>query len=67
MAGSKQGSSRLAAYLIEERESGWTAYPVGLKAYATGRGSSRSEALDSAKRELERHIERVGRDVFGIE
>ncbi|MDD1718346.1 MAG: hypothetical protein LUO88_04645 [Methanoregulaceae archaeon] len=66
VAGQTGGPSRSETYLLEERESAWTAYPVGLKEFVIGRGSSPSEALDSARQELERHIERVGRNMFGI-
>ncbi len=62
----RNGPTRPETFLLEERESGWMAYPVGLKEIAIGEGSNPTEALDSAKQELERHIQRVGKNVFGI-
>ncbi len=57
------GTGRIETYLLEEHGSSWTAYPLGLKAYATGRGSSPTEALDAAKRQLERHVRQISKKV----
>ena len=50
--------------IIEKREDGFVAYPLGLKGVIVGEGDSYEEALADVKSAIRFHIETFGEEVF---
>lgn len=50
--------------IVEKREDGYVAYPLGLKGVVVGAGDSYQEALDDVRSAISFHMETFGSDAF---
>ena len=53
--------------IVEKREDGYVAYPLGLKGVVVGEGDTYQQAIDDVTSAIEFHIETFGTEVLEIE